>query len=105
MEPDHIKIKENSSSIPEFGVNLMLHYFTKEELKVPNTNVFGRKAFGENKPLPNPLDPQRIQLIQEIVCASIGGCYHESLKIWRGAVVQKMNRKLCSLRRIIKKKI
>ena len=55
-------IRNKSCSLSNYAVNLMLFFFTKEELTMPDVNVNGKNSNGNSKVM-QPLDPIRINQI------------------------------------------
>ena len=56
-------IRNKSCSLSNYAVNLMLFFFTEEELTRPDVNVNGKNSNGNSKVM-QPLDPVRINQIR-----------------------------------------
>ena len=86
---------ENSES-GSFPKALFFHFFTIDELKQPNTNVYGRVQRGESA-VKVPLNPEYVNKIEKIVKAYTDGDQKAKNLAWKTAVTS-VNQHMAYLR-------
>ena len=93
------KIRKESDlacSDHNFAVRLMLVFFTANELRVDNLNVYGKTMRG-NKDEKVSLDPERVGFIKERVYNRLNGDEKFKKTIWNGCI-SAMNKKIGEIR-------
>ena len=90
-----LKVRNLSTSIPNFAALLMVEYFNMEELVDPNVNVNGRLAKGVKKqPIPKSLDIKRIEIIRRTVLGYADGSQAEKFLIWKKCLTAMIKKQL-----------
>ena len=92
-----LKMRINSKSIENFGVQILRDAFTVEELSDPNTNLNGKNAKGAVGPPKKALDPERMIDIHEILNCFITGDQKQKNKEW-ALIKQAFNKELSYLK-------
>ena len=98
---EFLRLLKESSSIPNFATNLMLKYFTIDELTNPNSNVMGRYARGKNncKNVLKPLDPFRMDYIYDAVENAVNSTKEkDSVKVVWTKCIKAMSKKMSHLK-------
>jgi hypothetical protein len=95
-----MQVKLKSSSDRVFATNLMLEFFTMEELIAPNVNVLGRVQRGNegNQENTRSLDVNTVSNIKRIVISYVEGDMNVKRAVWKNCVTA-MNQKMAVLRR------
>ena len=95
-----MQIKLKSSSDRVFATNLMLEFFTTEELVAPNVNVLGRVPRGNegNQENTRSLDVNTVSNIKRLVTSYVEGDRNVKRAVWKNCVTA-MNQKMAVLRR------
>ena len=87
--------------MPNFATNLMLEYFTENELIDKNVNVTGRRANGVYTPI-NPLDNRRIEIIRQTVLTYADQSDGDKKVLWRHCL-QAMTKKMYLLKQFVRR--
>ena len=88
----------NKASDVNFGVLLLVHFFTEDELTEEFVNVYGRSANGKNSAKMEPLDQEKINTIKRLYFKSVEVPPSQQQQHWQG-VVNAMNKKMSEMRK------
>ena len=92
-----LHIRNKSCSLSNYAVNLMLFFFSQEELTMPNVNVNGKNSIGNDKVM-QPLDPVRINQIRALCMEGFQIPFDQQIKQW--TVLHKaMSKKMSFLKK------
>ena len=91
-------IRNKSCSLSNYAVNLMLFFFTNEELTRPDVNVNGKNSNGNSKVM-QPLDPIRINQIRSLCMESFQVPLDQQMKQWV-TLHKAMSKKMSFLKKI-----
>ena len=86
-----------------FATNLMIEYFTREELVCEDTNVTGRRPKGMKEPI-NGLYLERMELIRQTVLGYAEGSCEDKMKVWIKAA-KAMSKKMSSMKEYSRQRI
>jgi len=102
--PTHQRVLEIywlSNSLRNFATNLMLEYYSVEELVNESTNVTGRAPNGVKATI-RPIDPVRMSLIKNTALGYVNGNENLRKETWHSCI-SAMSKKVSEMKKYMKK--